>query len=214
MPDDATAGPARLRELFGGELSLDFANTVEPRAAQPQRDTLPSYAHLVRWARHAGALDGAQAERLLQAAASRPAAARTSLAAAVTLREAIYRVFAAIAHGATPAEADLDRLRQGYAEAMGHARLRPGPGQLAWTWDDDEAFDRAWWPLARSAVELATAGPLDRVKQCAGPSGCGFLFLDTTKNRVRRWCSMGECGSQVKASRQTARRRAARAGAR
>jgi predicted RNA-binding Zn ribbon-like protein len=103
----------------------------------------------VRWARHAGALDDAQAERLL-GAAGRPAAARTSVAAAVTLREAIYRVFAAIAHGATP----------------------------------------------------------------AGPSGCGFLFLDTTKNRGRRWCSMGECGGQVKASRQTARRRAARAGAR
>jgi predicted RNA-binding Zn ribbon-like protein len=166
-----------------------------------------------RWARHAGALDDAQAERLLQAAASRPAAARTSLAAAVTLREAIYRVFAAIAHGATPADADLDRLRHAYAGAMRHARLRPGPDRLAWTWDE-EALDRAWWPVARSAVELATAGPLDRVKRCAGPSGCGFLFLDTTKNRVRRWCSMGECGGQVKASRQTARRRAARAGAR
>jgi predicted RNA-binding Zn ribbon-like protein len=213
MPDDATAGPARLRKLFGGELGLDFANTVEPRAAQPQRDNLPTYADLVRWARHAGALDDAQAERLLQAAAARPAAARTSLAAAVTLREAVYRVFTAIAHGATPADADLDRLRDAYAQAMGHARLRPGPDRLTWTWDE-EALDRAWWPVARSAVELATAGPLDRVKQCAGPSGCGFLFLDTTKNRVRRWCSMGECGSQVKASRQTARRRAARAGAR
>jgi predicted RNA-binding Zn ribbon-like protein len=213
MPDDAAAAPARLRKLFGGELCLDFANTVEPRAAQPQRDNLPGYADLVRWARHAGALDGAQAERLLQAAASRHAAAGTSLAAAVTLREAIYRVFAAIARGAIPADADLDRLQQAYAEAMGHARLRPGPGRLAWTWDDD-ALDRAWWPVARSAVELVTAGPLDRVKQCAGPSGCGFLFLDTSKNRVRRWCSMDECGGQVKASRQTARRRAARADAR
>jgi predicted RNA-binding Zn ribbon-like protein len=64
--------------------------------------------------------------------------------------------------------------------------------------------------MARSAVELATTGPLERVKQCAGTSGCGFLLYDATKNRARRWCSMEECGGQTKASRQTARRRAAR----
>jgi predicted RNA-binding Zn ribbon-like protein len=65
-----------------------------------------------------------------------------------------------------------------------------------------------WWPVVRSAVELATAGPLERVKQCPAPEGCGWLFLDTTKNRIRRWCSMDECGGQAKARRQTARRRA------
>jgi predicted RNA-binding Zn ribbon-like protein len=210
MADDAAAGATRLRELYGGRLCLDFANTLEPREARPQHENLRGYADLVRWARHAGGLDDAQAERLLRVAATRQAAARASLAKAVTLREAIYRVFAAIAKGGTPAVADLDRLQRAYAEAMGHARLLPAPGTLAWGWEDD-ALDRAWWPVAHSAVELATAGPLDRVKQCAGPSGCGFLFFDTSKNRVRRWCSMGECGNEVKASRQTARRRAARA---
>jgi predicted RNA-binding Zn ribbon-like protein len=203
------AGGAGSWRLYGGRLCLDFANTVEPREAEPYRDTLGSYADLVRWAHDLGTLDHATATRLLRTAADHPDAAATSFATAITLREATYRTFAAIAHGAAPAAADLEALQQAYAEAMRHAHLQPGSDQLAWAWEDDQ-LDRAWWPVARSAVELATAGPLDRVKQCAGSGGCGWLFYDTSKNRIRRWCSMGECGSQTKAKRQTARRRASR----
>jgi predicted RNA-binding Zn ribbon-like protein len=66
----------------------------------------------------------------------------------------------------------------------------------------------------RSAVELLTTGDLRRIKVCENPYGCGWLFYDGSKNGSRRWCSMEECGGQSKARRQTARRRAARAGAR
>jgi predicted RNA-binding Zn ribbon-like protein len=203
-----------MRKLFGGRLCLDFANTVEPREAQPQHDYLRSYADLVRWVRHADAIDDATAERLLERAAGREDAAADSLAAAIALREATYRAFVALAHGEAPAAGDLDRLQSAYASAMRHARLTPDEGELGWSWDEDpahaEALDRAWWPMARSAVDLATAGPAVRIKQCAGTTGCGFLFFDTSKNRVRRWCSMEECGGQTKARKQTARRRAAR----
>ncbi|HZD71293.1 MAG TPA: ABATE domain-containing protein [Actinomycetes bacterium] len=213
MPSSDPAVPVEAHKLYGGLLCLDFANTVEPRVREPRRDHLRGYADLVRWARHAGALDDAQAQRLLAAAATRRAAARTSFIRAIALREAIYRAFAAIAQGATPAAADLDRLQRAYAAAMRHAHLLRADGRLAWTWDD-QALDLAWWPAARSAVELATAGPLERLKQCPAPEGCGWLFLDGTKNRLRRWCSMEECGGQAKARRQTARRRVARATAR
>jgi predicted RNA-binding Zn ribbon-like protein len=209
MSDSGAAGAAGLWRLYGGRLCLDFANTVEPREAEPYRDTLGGYADLVRWAGGLGALDDATAARLFHTAADRQGAAATSFAAAITLREATYRAFAAIAHGIAPAAADLEIIQQAYAEAMRHAHLRPSSDQLAWAWEDDE-LDRAWWPVARSAVELATAGQLDRVKQCASSGGCGWLFYDTSKNRIRRWCSMGECGAQTKAKRQTARRRASR----
>jgi predicted RNA-binding Zn ribbon-like protein len=163
----------------------------------------------VRWARHAGALDEAQASRLLAAAASRREAAEASFATAIELREATYRTFAAVATGADPSRGDLDVLQGAYAEAMRHVRLRPAGDRLTREWEDDQ-LDRAWWPMARAAVELATAGPLDRVKQC--PPGCAFLFFDASRNRIRRWCSMDECGGHEKARRQTARRRGARAG--
>jgi predicted RNA-binding Zn ribbon-like protein len=208
VSDAGPSGQTGFRELYGGRLALDLANTVEPRAAEPNRDNLRSYADLVGWARHAGALDAATAGRLRQAADADPAAARRSLDHAVDLREAVYRAFAAVAAGDEPADVDLERMQRAYAAAMRGARLRPAAGRFALTWTDE--LDRAWWPVAVDALDLATAGPLDRIKQCPGPSGCGFLFLDASRNRSRRWCSMTECGGQTKARRQTARRRASR----
>jgi predicted RNA-binding Zn ribbon-like protein len=64
--------------------------------------------------------------------------------------------------------------------------------------------------VAVSAVEVATHGPLHRVKVCAADEGCAGMLVDTTKNNSRRWCEMAGCGNAVKFRRQTARRRAAR----
>jgi predicted RNA-binding Zn ribbon-like protein len=44
----------------------------------------------------------------------------------------------------------------------------------------------------------------------AAEAGCIGLFLDTSKNRGRRWCSMDACGVEAKVQRQATRRRAAR----
>jgi predicted RNA-binding Zn ribbon-like protein len=41
---------------------------------------------------------------------------------------------------------------------------------------------------------------LDRVRSCQGDT-CGWLFLDMSKNRSRRWCSMSDCGNTAKARR-------------
>ncbi|MGH3400264.1 MAG: CGNR zinc finger domain-containing protein [Streptosporangiaceae bacterium] len=41
--------------------------------------------------------------------------------------------------------------------------------------------------------------------------GCGWLFLDRSRNGSRRWCTMEFCGAQAKARRLTERRRADRA---
>ena len=57
--------------------------------------------------------------------------------------------------------------------------------------------------VAESAVDLLTHGPLDRVGECPA---CGWLFLDTSRNGRRAWCSMETCGSRVKSRRYYERR--------
>ncbi|MGH8826162.1 MAG: CGNR zinc finger domain-containing protein [Jiangellaceae bacterium] len=47
-------------------------------------------------------------------------------------------------------------------------------------------------------MQLLTTGPLDRIGRCPG---CGCLFLDTSRNGRRRWCSMSTCGSRTKSAR-------------
>ena len=63
------------------------------------------------------------------------------------------------------------------------------------------------WPVVQSAVDLMTSPELDRVGQCADDRGCGWLFVDTTKNRSRRWCDMRDCGNRAKARRHYAKKK-------
>jgi predicted RNA-binding Zn ribbon-like protein len=217
----ATGGVADLVRN-GGRLCLDYINTVEPRTGPVSREWLTGYPDLVEWARHGGLFDEAAAGALLRAAAARPAAAQTAFQTAIDLREGLFRPFAAIVDNTAPADADLEVLRRAFAVATQHGRLVPHAGGFDWSWDtalsagtsSADPLDRPWWPVAASAVELLTHGPLDRIKQCPTDEGCSWLFVDATKNRSRRWCSMDDCGREVKARRQTDRRRAARRGTR
>ena len=65
---------------------------------------------------------------------------------------------------------------------------------------------------ANAALDILRSDDLARVRRCPIEiGGCGWLFLDRTRNRSRRWCRMADCGTQVKARRLTQRRRTARA---
>ena len=111
-------------------------------------------------------------------------------------------VFRALAGGHEPPRAALDELLRRGADAAARGRLvaREGGFVLAWAGDD---LERPLWPLAAAAVDLLRSGPLDRLKQCAD---CPWLFLDTSRNRSRRWCSMDDCGARAKMRTYRARR--------
>jgi predicted RNA-binding Zn ribbon-like protein len=57
-----------------------------------------------------------------------------------------------------------------------------------------------------SAVNLLSSEDTARVKEC-GTENCNWLFLDTSKNRSRRWCDMKECGNREKARRHYHRKK-------
>jgi predicted RNA-binding Zn ribbon-like protein len=194
--------------LLGGALCLDFANTVEPRRGKGRRDYLGGYADLVRWAEHAGAVDGEDARRLLRSAEARPAEASAAFGRAVALREAIYRVFYAIAYGERAGDTDLEVLTAAHREALGHYRIVHVQGGFGWAPVGGTEPDWPLWRVALSATRLLTSGELGRVKACpAADGGCDWLFYDESKNKSRRWCSMEGCGSRVKMRRLYARKR-------
>ena len=55
-----------------------------------------------------------------------------------------------------------------------------------------------------AAAVLADPREVARIKRCPA-EGCGWLFLDETKNARRRWCAMETCGNRAKARRNYAR---------
>jgi predicted RNA-binding Zn ribbon-like protein len=203
--------------LLGGHPCLDFTNTSSGRGTPHRLEHLRTYGDLLAWARHAGVLPGERADALAAAAALDPAGAEQVLRRAVALREALYAALSAHLDGAAPRPDDLRAVEAEWGRAAAHRRLVPGGTGAAWTWDEGEggapaALDSVLRPLAAWGAELLTAPEaLARVGRCAARD-CGWLFVDRTKNRSRRWCRMSDCGNRQKARRWTETRRRSRAG--
>lgn len=203
--------PIESIRLHGERLGLGLANTMDPRLGDHPHDHLVAYGDLVGWGRRVGILTAHREQGLLDQAEHQPEEAVGALARAKDLRETIYRVFSAAASERDPSASDLDALRRAYGEAMRHATLIRVEDRFTWEWPEaDESLDCLLWPVARSAIELLMSPELPRVKECPGMGDCGWLFLDTSKNASRRWCSMEGCGSRVKMRRHYARKRAER----
>ena len=195
-----------LPNAVGGALCLDFVNTVDPRHEVNRREYLSDYDALVAWARHVGAISEAQARRMLSASRQYPAQSSQALRRAVLLREALYRIFASMTQGRGPRGDDLDRMNHELSNAMVQARVVNAKDGFRWRWDDSRLrLDYILWPVVRSAADLLTVGPLERVRECPGAGTCGWMFLDVSKSGKRRWCEMSSCGNRAKARRHYSR---------
>ena len=219
MPETLESRAAKLKKI-GGRLSLDFINTVGGRdGKEPQtrpgrsdytirEDKIESYTDLVAWSVHAGTLTESEARGLLRMAKNKPSAANSVFKTGIRLRETLYRIFASIVDGLSPNKDDVDSLNRLLATARAHERLTQNEERFVWTWDDkSKTLDSILWKVARSASELLTSDELPRVRQCGGES-CGWLFLDTSKNRSRQWCDMRDCGNLSKVRRFRRRQQA------
>ena len=145
-----------------------------------------------------------EAPSLPAAAADLPEAAASLPAAAADLAEVAAGV-----------PGDLEYLAASWAGAASRSRLvLGGPGGMAarLAVGSSPALlipDR----VAYAAVDLLCGTDLTHLAMCPVENGgCAWMFLDRSKNRSRRWCTMDACGSFAKSRRLTERRRAERSG--
>ena len=198
------------RKLLGGRLCLDFANTANWHRSDHPVETLTSLSELIAWSQQTGILSEHQARRLLNVAARRPKDANAVLQRAIDLREVIYRILSSISGGLAPQNGDLAAFNAELSRALAQSRIVSTGEGFAWNWAGaEDALDQMLWPVVHDAAGLLTSEELDRVGQCADDR-CGWLFLDTSRNRSRRWCSMEDCGNRAKARRYYERKRAVR----
>lgn len=200
-------------KFVGGRLCLDFINTVGGRVISAAgsrrrdyadtvlRDKLVDYNDLREWSQFAGIANQSESRDLAQLATTHRKDAEATLARAVQLREALYRIFKSVVEGWRPREADLDTLSRELRVARARERLTHTRGAFGWTWERDEvALDRVLWPVSLSAAQVLTSGDLARLRQCGGRE-CGWMFLDASRNRSRLWCDMKDCGNRAKVRR-------------
>lgn len=183
---------------------MDFANTVDGEAdGRPGFDYLKDYEHLVAWSRRVGVVPEGQARLLLDLAKGRTEKACDVHGRAIGLREVVQEVFRAVAEGEDPPRAGMEALRSYEVEALGRGKLVPAGGRFDWGWADKGDLAGMLWPVAHAATGLLTSDRLGRVKRCAA---CWWLFVDGSKNKSRRWCTMEDCGTAEKMRRYVARR--------
>lgn len=202
------AEPQPKFQFVGGDLCLDFCNTVGGKRGGIAREKLHSLADFISWAEQAELLSPAQAQDFSRSTARRPSEATALLARAIQLREAIFRILLTAAGGKIPAEKDMACLNAELAVSLG--RLRIGPGTdgngFAWEWTDEQLqLQHLLGPIARSAAELLVRDDwVAKIHQCEGDN-CGWLFVDCSKNHSRRWCDMRDCGNRAKVRRHRKR---------
>lgn len=188
-------------KLSGGALCLDFANTVHCYGCADLGEYLNTYHDLVAWSRHVGMITDDEAKILLRRAAGYPAEANSAHRRAIELREGIYRIFTITLKGQSPAQEDLAVFNNYLGKTMMRSQIvKTQAGFYLDMAGNKTKLDWILNPVIRSAADLLVSEEFRRVKKCAGPI-CGWLFLDISRNRSRRWCDMADCGNRAKASR-------------
>ncbi len=188
-------------ELLGGDPALDFLNTIHDYTREPRRDYLPSFDEALRWGVAAGVLTAPESRRVAALGDG------AELGRLTDLRSKIEHIASALVSGRSPASPDLDALAAAFAEAASAARLhRIHTGALQRTIDTEDAGAAVLrLRVVDAAIELLTSARVGRMKRCAG---CGWFFVDETKNGSRRWCSMATCGASAKSQRYYQKTRA------
>jgi len=178
---------------IGGHLALDLCNTRSWRL-DPARsiDRLARPQDLVAWFT---AVTESAGPDLLDQVEARPDRAAPALAEVRALRDATIRVIDAHLGSVAPDPADVDQLAAAWRTAL---TVATPPTGLPWRWTITPAdVEDLGSLLALSVADLVHRPDLSGLRRCDG-DGCGWLFLDTTRNHSRRWCDPLDCGNRAR----------------
>jgi predicted RNA-binding Zn ribbon-like protein len=187
-------------KLVGGHPALDFINTVHDWNVSEPHDYLTDFANAIRFGKANGLLTRADDLRLRQRTA------RAELTRLRELRGLLKRIFQMRLSGQAPSNVDLGKLSADLAEAARATRLMVATRTRRFSQvavireitEENAGNALLRFRIVEAAATLLVSDAMLRVKSC--PT-CGWLFLDVSKNRSRRWCSMDTCGSVAKSRR-------------
>ncbi|NWA28166.1 CGNR zinc finger domain-containing protein [Pseudomonas gingeri] len=191
--------------FVAGHLVLDFLNTVDFGGRGSSHNRLTSYSTVLTWALAANLINEAEFDLLSSEAEVAPYESEKALADLVSWREAAFRSLAILIQNEGPPEDDWKTIELSIQKAISTAALRfHESGTVRWgTTPSSLGLETIGQRLALGLNELLSGALVAKIKQC---EGCTWLFIDTSKNHKRRWCSMATCGSRTKALKLKGRR--------
>jgi len=209
VPAKNPARPDRSRrhrfDLDGDEVSLDFVNAWKIDESA-EADAEHVAISLTEFALQSELLSDAEARAMAARLHADPASSEALARRALSLRSHLASLFSARADGRPLPVRAVECLNEELAAAWTSARLVASGGGLQLAWGEiDASPDSLLGPILRSAVDLLTGDLAPRLRICDSPT-CSWLFVDHSRNRSRRWCSMETCGNRAKARRHYHRR--------
>jgi len=192
-PANSSRFPIEGVRLDGGRPCLDFVNTIHDRRAADPVDYLAAPQHYVQWCLRARLLNRQEADRIAVAAGV--------MGEVRVFREHLHALLSARIDGAAAPPSALHECDRWLHQAWMSLSLDPAsPGGVSWP----AAAVDARLPLKRialSLLDLLRSAEPHRLKRCASPDSCGWLFYDDSKSGQRRWCAMEACGTIEKMRR-------------
>ncbi len=188
-------------------LCIRWVNTVSWRGRTAPTEELTDPDAWVGWLLESGTIADSEARALRETRSAAAADVEAAFMEALEARECTYRVLASQAAGQDPEDRDQERFELWTTEGLGRLTLSRAGG----AWHIERAPSIGAWgeligPCVLSAVRLLLSPSASRIRLCARPE-CAWMFLDSTKNRSRKWCDMSSCGNVVKARRSYARKK-------
>jgi predicted RNA-binding Zn ribbon-like protein len=188
---DAAVIPRELiAHQVAGNLALDFCNTAGEHLATQPDELLRSWESFLRWAAQVGLIGSNSYFELLKDP--------EPLDRIIELREAVYRVGLAVVGSRSLSEVDVDLLRERANAGRPEIEFSEVGGQ--WRPTPGLASEQLCALLGAEALSLFCSPKARRIGMCDG-GNCGWLFLDESRGKRRRWCDMSDCGGRAKARR-------------
>ncbi|WP_445710256.1 CGNR zinc finger domain-containing protein [Flavobacterium sp.] len=174
--------------LDGGNLALDFINTIKDRLVADPEDYLSGKEEWITWLKRVD---------IFEEEATNLDEANLNLKEIIRKREFLHRVFQGLAFHREIKEKDLkcfDLLLQRIRKATKIFVVDNIPQEhLEIDVNDLNSYILI---IGKAAHELLMSEEIDRIKECGN---CGWLYYDSSKNKCRKWCNMDTCGNEVKA---------------
>ena len=176
-------------QFIGGSLALDFVNTVGNRLGE-SCDYFSTPRDVVRWAGMPSCLPHLGIVRIR----------RRDMAGILRRREYLYQTFLPFAERTKRNGLRMvARLNHDISQLWSKKTLRHKDGRIQWAFEGSDAEQLAH-AIVSDAADLLSSGRCELIRQCQD-SSCGWLYIDRSRKKNRRWCSMRDCGNRAKARR-------------
>jgi predicted RNA-binding Zn ribbon-like protein len=184
--------------IHGERPIIDYTNTADWRGKEESTEYINQYHDLIDWAELTELVEKQTAAKLREVAKRDPLKAQEAHTRAIKFREAAYNTLVSISN-TKPANLEDKKIIDSETGFMyKHIKLDLDSQRI--TLDDENNPEYILWLLVKDFVDLITSDEIERVKRCASDE-CGWLFIDSSKNRSRKWCNMRGCGNRAKARR-------------